>query len=126
MKHAESKLQIACVTWFRLQYPNEVLFAIPNGGQRNAITAKILKAEGTLAGVADLFLAKTEIQKLDGVGSGYNIRYFGLFIEMKTDKGRQAPSQIEFQKAVEGKGYKYIICRSFDEFKAEIDNYLKH
>jgi len=123
MKHAESKLQIACVTWFRLQYPNEVLFAIPNGGQRNAITAKILKAEGTLAGVADLFLAKVNASPcLIELGEAT----FGLFIEMKTDKGRQAPSQIEFQKAVEGKGFKYIICRSFDEFKAEIDNYLKY
>jgi len=122
MKHAESKLQIACVTWFRLQYPNEVLFAIPNGGQRNAITAKILKAEGTLAGVADLFLAKKKHFKLNG---HMFVESSGLFIEMKIDKGRQAPSQIEFQKAVEGKGYKYIICRSFDEFKAEIDNYLK-
>jgi hypothetical protein len=53
---SESKLQISMVKWFRLQYPDYVLYAIPNGGNRSAITGAIMKAEGTMAGVADLFL----------------------------------------------------------------------
>jgi hypothetical protein len=44
---SESKLQIAMVKWFRLQYPDHVLYAIPNGGNRSAITGAIMKAEGT-------------------------------------------------------------------------------
>jgi hypothetical protein len=55
-RHEESRLQRACVQWFRLQYPAHTLFAIPNGGKRNAREAGILKAEGVLPGVADLFL----------------------------------------------------------------------
>ena len=56
--HKEDNLQKACVTWFRLQYPDVVIFAIPNGGSRNPIEAAKLKATGTLAGVADLFVMK--------------------------------------------------------------------
>ena len=45
--------------------------------------------------------------------------------EMKTEKGRQQPSQKLFQRAVEEMGYKYIICRSFEAFMDEIRAYLK-
>ena len=54
MKHQESTIQTSCVKWFRLQYPNLIIYATPNGGSRNSIEAKRLKAEGVLAGVADL------------------------------------------------------------------------
>ena len=54
MKDIEHRLQVACVRWFRLQHPNVLIFAIPNGGQRNVVTAKRLKDEGVVAGVADL------------------------------------------------------------------------
>ena len=52
MRHLESKLQQAMVKWFRLRHPDLMLFHIPNGGKRSPITAKILKAEGVLPGVA--------------------------------------------------------------------------
>ena len=81
MKQLESKLQILCVKWFRLQFPNVLIFSIPNGGQRSLITAKILKAEGTVSGVADLQILKAK--------KGYN----GLFIEMKYGKGKQSENQ---------------------------------
>jgi hypothetical protein len=53
---SESKLQIAMVKWFGYFYPKRFLCAIPNGGNRSPITGAIIKAEGTRAGVADLFL----------------------------------------------------------------------
>lgn len=58
MRHIESQIQQNCVTWFRLQYPKigRLLFAVPNGGARNAREAAIMKGEGVTAGVADLIL----------------------------------------------------------------------
>lgn len=112
MKNEESRIQKACVRWFRLQYPRLVLFAIPNGGNRNAVTGAILKSEGVLAGVSDLMLMHP--------AGGYH----GLCIEMKTPKGRQQESQKQFQRQAEAAGYKYIICRSLDSFVAEIREYL--
>lgn len=112
----ESPIQIACVKWFRLQYPTlrGVFFSIPNGGKRNAVTAKILAAEGTLAGVSDLMLLTPR--------QGYH----GLCIEMKAEtKGsKQSEAQKAFQHSVQAQGYKYVICRSLDEFIKEIEGYV--
>ncbi|MCQ2608742.1 MAG: VRR-NUC domain-containing protein [Bacteroidales bacterium] len=112
MRHIESTLQCNCVKWFKLQYPKLLLFAVPNGGNRDAITGAILKKEGVLAGVADLFL--------DHASQGFH----GLRIEMKTEKGRQSESQKEYQRRCEENGYKYVVCRSFDEFTTIINEYL--
>ena len=112
MQHNESKLQIECVRWFRLAYPKLTLFAIPNGGRRGKIEASIMKAEGVLAGVSDLFLANASKE------------HHGIFIEMKHGSGKQTDSQLQFQKSVEEQGYQYIVCKSFDEFKKTIEEYL--
>lgn len=45
-RHIESQIQIQMVKWFRLQYPRYIIAAIPNGGQRSALEAKIMKGEG--------------------------------------------------------------------------------
>jgi hypothetical protein len=114
MKQLESKLQSQCVKWFRLQYPNETIFAIPNGGQRNITTAKRLKDEGVLSGVADLFV-------LHGTWN-----FNGLFIEMKIGKGKQTESQIEFEQKAKSKHYKYVVCRSFEDFIYEVTKYFNY
>lgn len=115
-KEEEHRIQCACVRWFRLQYPqlNGRLFAVPNGGRRDVTTAAKLKAEGVVAGVADLILLKS------------NHDYGALLVEMKTLKGRQRDSQKQWQNLVCADGeYKYVVCHSFDDFKREVDDYLK-
>ena len=106
-KHIEESIQVACVKWFRLQYPNLVIFAVPNGGSRNLYEAKNMKESGTLAGVADLVI----------VGNGGRV----LFVEMKAGKNKQEDSQVLFQNKVEKLGHKYIICRSREQFMKEVD-----
>jgi hypothetical protein len=110
----EHRIQCACVEWFRLQYPQYAhnLFSIPNGGKRDKATAGKLKAEGALAGVADLQLAR------------HSGQYGALFIEMKTRTGRQADTQRNWQQLIEKDGYKYVICRSLSEFMEAINDYL--
>ena len=44
---------------------------------------------------------------------------------MKTRKGRQRESQKEWQTIVcSDNEYKYVVCRSFDDFKREVSDYL--
>lgn len=110
----EHRIQCSCIQWFRYQYPHmrHNLFAIPNGGYRNKTTAAKMKAEGVLAGVADLVLLKS------------NANYGALLIEMKTRTGRQADSQREWQRLIEDDGYHYVVCRSLDDFMREVNEYL--
>ena len=110
----EHRIQVACVNCFRLKWPNHAsaLFAVPNGGRRDKATGGKLKAEGALAGVSDLLLL---------VARG---DFHGLCIEMKKPGGKQQPSQRQWQRDMEARGYKYIICHSVDEFNAETDDYL--
>jgi len=114
VKHLESDLQAACVRWFRYQYPKyaKLLFSIPNGGYRNKVTAIAMKREGQVSGVSDLILLIP------------NTEYTALCIEMKTGKGKQTDMQREFQQAAELFGNRYVVCRNFEEFKTEIDNYI--
>ena len=51
--------------------------------------------------------------------------YHGLFIELKVGKNQQTPAQKEFERKAIEACYQYIVCRSFDEFKAVIENYMK-
>ncbi len=111
----EHRLQVACVRWFKYQYPSiaHALFAVPNGGRRDITTGAKLKAEGALAGVSDLILLKS------------NDKYGALLIEMKTPKGKQSQYQKQWEKDItKHNEYKYIVCHSFEEFQKGVNEYL--
>lgn len=110
----EHRIQCACVQWFKMQYPQLAhnLFAVPNGGRRDKVTASKLKAEGVLAGVSDLILLKA------------NQYHHALLIEMKTPTGHQAQTQRRWQRLIEADGYKYIVCRSLEQFITTVNDYL--
>ena len=113
----EHRIQCACVKYFNLTYPKLKgrLFAVPNGGRRDAVTASKLKAEGVIAGVSDLILLKS------------NRDYGALLIEMKKKGGYQSPSQKQWQKMIcENREYKYVVCHSLDDFIREVDEFLKN
>lgn len=73
-----------------------------------------MKREGTIRGVADLFLMHA---KKD---------FHGLFIEMKTPSGKQSPEQKAFEERCKIEGYKYVICRTFEDFENTIKIYLNN
>lgn len=109
MKHQESTLQTTCVRWFRYQYPQLVIYAVPNGGSRNVLEAQRLKAEGVLAGVADLVVLLPQGKS--------------LYIEMKVKGNRQTQNQKDFQNKVIALGHTYAVCYTFEEFQKVIENY---
>ena len=128
MAMEESYLQQQCVAWFKFQYPKyaNALIHVPNEGKRNTrmvytkygtkvvcSSGARLKAEGMVAGVADLLLL---VPSED---------YGCLAIEMKTQNGKLSDSQNDWKKVCEYAGNKYVVCRSFEDFMCEVVDYMK-
>ena len=109
-RHLEEDIQTACVEWFRYAYKNYVIFAVPNGGSRNAREAANMKRSGTLAGASDLIIVAEQAV---------------LFIEMKTKTNKQTELQVAFQQAVERLGHTYAVCHSLKEFQLVVERFLK-
>lgn len=91
----------------------KLLFAVPNGGHRHISEAKRLKAEGVRPGVADLMLS------IPGKNN------HGLYIEMKTSKGKMSDEQKEFARAVIKQGYRYVVCRKYSNFQELINRHIR-
>lgn len=88
------------------------LFAVPNGGYRTKTTAALLKAEGQLAGVADLILLRRKG------------RCGALLLEAKVKGNYQSESQREWQKRIEADGYIYRVFHTLEEFIQIVEEYL--
>ena len=113
----EGKIQASCYQYFWNTYPQYrgLYFAVPNENNRgdsNAITGAIRRSMGVYHGVADTLMLVPQ--------NGFH----GLCIEYKDEKGRQSEHQVAWQKLVEAQGYRYEICRSLEQFKIIIEEYL--
>lgn len=108
MSVSEHMEQVQLVSWFRKTYEGVLIFAIPNGGQRNAVTASFLKAEGVVAGIPDLFVPQ-----------------YNLWIEMKkAEGGRLSAIQKERIAYLKSIGHKAIVGFGFEDAKDKIINIL--
>lgn len=117
-QHKESELQIQCVRWFAYEYPHlrMLLYHPQNEGTANGrVRGAIAKAEGVVAGVADLIL---QAPSEDGFSC--------LAIEMKTPTGRQSPEQKMFELYIKAAYGKYVVIRSFEDFKAIVTEYVSN
>ena len=113
MRQQEHTMQVMAVYWFRYQYPECLLLAVPNGGQRNKIVAAKMKAEGVLAGTPDIFIPEPR--------NGFH----GLWIEFKFGKNKLTDSQSYVIGKLRKNGYRCEVCYSLEEFLTIVDNYLK-
>lgn len=119
MKHIESAYQTQVVEWSRwafkanpARYPHlEMLHCSLNGVKLSGTQAKIAKGQGMLSGVPDLFLPVPK--------NGFH----GLFIEMKSEKGRVTENQHWFLTNAESLSYKTVICYSAKEAISAIQAY---
>lgn len=114
---SERDEQVALIAWrdrFAPQFPAlGRLYAIPNGGKRDVVTATRLKAEGVTAGVSDLCLPAAR--------RGYH----GLYIEMKRPAGgRVSKEQRDWLAYLETEGYMTAVCHTWPEAARVIARYL--
>lgn len=87
-------------------------FAVPNGGNRDPITAARLKAEGVKSGVSDVCLPIAR--------QGYS----GFYIEMKKPGGKESPQQKEFGAFVATQNYLYKCCTDWEDAANSVEWYM--
>ncbi len=92
--------QVKVVQHFRAFYPDCIIAAIPNGGDRTASERVRLHSEGVLAGMPDLCVLEPK--------NGFH----GLFIEMKTKAGVVSGKQSSVGLQLNAKGYLCLVSRS--------------
>lgn len=112
-EHQEQKLLIGWVDVAALELPVlDLLYAIPNGGHRHISVAKKLKDEGVKRGIPDLFLPVAK-------GGSH-----GLYIEMKTTKGKLKSEQKEWRDKLVEQGYAWALCRGHIEAMFTLEEYM--
>lgn len=111
----EDTIQKQCVKWFNFQYNKFKPYLYCNyNNPKNMEHGVYLKSMGLKAGIPDMFLAIP----MNG--------FSGMYIEMKTKTGRLTKEQKQYSIILQEIGYKWVLCRSQQEFKKEIDEYMKH
>jgi hypothetical protein len=107
MKKSEGKIQQEIVMWFNNNYclkthnPRCSIFSVPNEG-RNVREQIYKKTLGMKTGVSDLIVLMPERC---------------VFVEVKTEIGKQSDKQKDFQNLVENIGFEYYVIRCLEDFK---------
>lgn len=92
-------MQVAA--WLDWSLPKECIWwHTPNGGKRNAREAARLKRMGVKAGVPDIVIFRGCTP---------------YFIELKSPKGRETPTQITMNNDLRSNGIEVALCKSLDE-----------
>ena len=100
--------------WVSGKWPElELMYHVPNEGKRSKAAGGRLKAEGLKAGVPDICLP---------VARG---KYHGLYIELKSEKGRETEAQSWWLAALRRQGYAARVCHGWVEARECIEKYLE-
>jgi ribosome modulation factor len=91
----------------------DLMYAVPNGGKRDPVTAAKLQQEGVKAGVPDICLPVPR--------KGYA----ALYIEMKTPTGRVRADQQIWMDRLEAQGNRALVCFGWREAVEVISQYLE-
>ena len=112
IKHDEDALQTAVVRWWNYQYPEfaGLLFAVPNGGRRDAREGARLKQQGVTAGVSDLILLVP--------------RPHVLLLELKVKGGKVSDAQKAWLASAAALGHTTAVAYDFNAARAAIVNHI--
>lgn len=114
----EAQHQANVIKWsqqpsIRAKWPElALLHHIPNGGTRDAIEGRHLKQQGVKAGAPDLCLPVARGQ------------YHGLYIEMKTEKGRTSDAQEWWGERLLAQGYMWEVCHGWESAVRVLEWYM--
>ena len=106
MKVAPSEHVLHCAVAEWLGYQRHVVWWTVDQTALHGRHGATLKRKGVRAGVADLHFV------LPGGRLGC--------IELKAEKGKQTPTQVEFQTNIASKGALYAVCKSLPEVEGTL------
>lgn len=111
----EALEQIAAMDWFRLQYPylTHLMMHIPNERKCSKWYGSILRKMGVISGASDLFFAYPR-------GT-----YHGMFLEVKTLKGKLTPNQQRFLEDMHAQRYFATCEKGLEAIIARIKWYIE-
>lgn len=133
----EHNAQVLGVKLCRLRWPilNRLMWAIPNGGDRDVRIGAMLKAEGVTAGVWDIMVAVSYWEKHIWDESEPDESYArmipGLIIEMKSSSAIRRKNhgltveQVEFCEAMMSQGWNTEVCSSANEMVSAVERHMK-
>ncbi len=105
----EAQIQIAVTRHLETRgIPGIRWFAVPNGGRRSPITGRQLKNQGVARGVPDMVILH--------YGTAY-------FLEIKTEKGKPSPEQLEWLNWLRNEGFEAEIGWGLDECLGILDDW---
>lgn len=112
----EHQIQSAFMDWVRLEEKQDerlkLLFAVPNGGKRNPVTASLLKRAGVRAGVLDIFFPyRTSM-------------FIGLAIEFKSPTGTMADDQKGYADLLTQQGWLVVVRTDTEQAIRTVKRYL--
>lgn len=113
---SEDAFQQACVFWFGMAYPHHrrLLHHSPNEGKRSYYIGRRLQAMAMQKGYPDLFLAVPR--------GGYH----GLYVELKSNRGRLTDEQEVMLALLAEQGYKTAVCKPpVSNFIQLVTNYME-
>lgn len=109
----ETNEQKQLIQWTRTDPRYQYLFHIPNESVGGTGWLVRNRQMGVKSGVPDLFYPIP----LNG--------YHGMFIEMKTEKGRPSQEQQKWISALETFGYKCVVAHGWEEAKEALMEYVE-
>jgi hypothetical protein len=108
-RRAEDLIQRTIVQHYRARAtPGTFMFAVPNGGYRRPVEAKIMQGTGTVAGIPDTIWIRGG-------------RVYGL--EIKSAGGRPSVAQLEAIAAMEAAGAYCCIAEGLDRALAVLESW---
>ena len=108
-EHDHQRIVISTI---RRDYPDLLIFAVPNIGTASPQRGARMKAEGVLAGIPDLMIARA--------AQGF----CGLFVELKTLTGSASKEQKSVIAKLQAEGYRCEVCKGYAAALEAIRGYL--
>lgn len=113
MAQLEHYEQVSIVEWFKYQYPQALIYSIPNSATRSIRQTMWLRAEGLSAGVPDLCVPMPKGE------------YHGMYIEVKVGKNKPTEAQKKWLEKLTAQGYFCSVVYGFGEAQKIIKFYME-